>query len=72
VVDLGEALRASVEAAKKTPGGKRGGGRGTAKKKADQVEPAGKVGKVRSRKPAGKKAPPGKKAAKRPARKRAA
>jgi hypothetical protein len=32
VVDLTEAPRASVEAAKKTPGGKRGGGRRTAKK----------------------------------------
>ena len=56
VVDLTEALRASVEAAKKTPGGKRGGGRG----------------KVRSRKRAAKTAPPGKKAGKRPTRKRAA
>ena len=30
VMDLSEALRASVEAAKKTAGGKRGGRRGTA------------------------------------------
>ena len=51
VVDLTEALRASVNAAKtkKTPGGKRGG-RGKAKKKADQAEPARRT---RSRKPHG-------------------
>ena len=69
VADLTEALRASVEAAKKTPGGKRGGARGTAKKKAGQAEPARKV---RSGKPAAKTAPSGKKAGKRSARKRAA
>ena len=60
VVDLTEALRASVEAAKKTPDGKRGGARGTAKKKAGQAEPARKV---RSRKPAPKTRRPGRKRA---------
>jgi DNA end-binding protein Ku len=66
VVDLTEALRASVEAAKatKTPSGKRG----KAKKKAGQAEPARKA---RSRKPAAKKTP-SRKAARRPARKQAA
>ena len=68
VMDLSEALRASVEAAKKTAGGKRGGRRGTAKQKADPSEPARKA---RSRKPAAKKAPD-KKAGKRPTRKQAA
>jgi DNA end-binding protein Ku len=58
-MDLSEALRASVEAAKKTVGGKRGGRRGTAKQKRGQ---AGSAGKARSRKPAAKKAPAGKKA----------
>ena len=69
LVDLTEALRASVEAAKKTPGGKRGDRRGTAKEKADRAE---KARKTRSRKPAAKKAPARKKAARRPGRKRAA
>ena len=69
VVDLTEALRASVEAARKTPGGKRGDRRGKAKKKAVQVEPARKA---RSAKTAAKKAPARKKTAGRPARKRAA
>jgi DNA end-binding protein Ku len=68
VMDLSEALRASVEAAKKTAGGKRSGRPGTAKQKAGQAEPARKA---RSRKPAAKKAPD-KKAGKRPTRKRAA
>lgn len=68
VFDLTEALRAGVEAAKKTPGGKRGGGPGTAEK-AGQAEPARKV---RSRKTVAKKAPPEKKAGRRPARNRAA
>ena len=68
VVDLTEALRASVAAAKtkKTPGGKRGGG-GRAKKKTGQAEPARKA---RSRKPTAK-ARSGK-AARRSARKQAA
>src|ERR1700704_4556166 len=65
--DLTEALRASVDAAKKTAGGKRGGRRGTAKQKAGQAESARKA---RSGKPAAKKAPA--KAGKRQARKRAA
>jgi DNA end-binding protein Ku len=66
VVDLTEALRASVEAAKakKTPNGKRG----KAEKKAGQAEPARKT---RSRKPAAKKTP-SRKAARRPTRKQAA
>lgn len=67
VVDLTEALRASVDAAKKTAGGKRGSRRGKAKQTAGRAEPASKA---RSRKPAAKKAPA--KAGKRPARKRAA
>ena len=65
VLDLTEALRASVEAAKKTPGGKRG----KAKKRTGQAEPARKEG---PRKAAAKKPPTRKKAGKRPARKRAA
>ena len=69
MVDLTEALRASVEAARKTPGGKRGDRRGKAKKKAVQAEPARKA---RSAKTAAKKAPARKKTAGRPARKRAA
>ena len=63
VMDLSEALRASVEAAKKTAGGKRGGRRGTAKQKGGQAESARKA---RSRKPAVKA--PDKKAGKRPTR----
>ncbi|HEY2270660.1 MAG TPA: Ku protein [Streptosporangiaceae bacterium] len=66
VVDLTEALRASVAAAKEKSGGKRGGGRGKAGKK---TSPAKKTG---SAKPAAKKAPAAKKPAKRAARKRAA
>jgi DNA end-binding protein Ku len=65
VVDLTEALRASVAAAKEKSGGKRGGG-GKAGKK---TSPAKKTG---SAKPAAKKAPAAKKPAKRAARKRAA
>jgi non-homologous end joining protein Ku len=42
VVDLTEALRASVEAAKKKPGGKRGGERGTAKKKPARASQPGR------------------------------
>jgi DNA end-binding protein Ku len=42
VMDLSEALRASVEAAKKTAGAKRGGRRGTAKQKAPTKKKAGK------------------------------
>jgi DNA end-binding protein Ku len=42
VMDLSEALRASVEAAKRTAGGKRGGRRGTAKQKAPTKKKAGK------------------------------
>ena len=66
VVDLTEALRASMNAAKtkKTPGGKRG----KAKKKADQADPARKT---KSRKPTAKEAPSGK-AARQSARKQAA
>jgi DNA end-binding protein Ku len=59
VMDLSEALRASVDAAKKTAGAKRGGRRGKAKPKAD---PARSARKARSRKPAAKKTPAGKKA----------
>jgi DNA end-binding protein Ku len=66
VVDLTEALRASVAAAKEKSGGKSGGGRGKAGK---QASPAKKTG---SAKPAAKKAPAAKKPAKRSARKRAA
>jgi DNA end-binding protein Ku len=68
VVDLTEAPRASVAAAKtkKTPGGKRVG-RGKAKKKTGQAEPARKT---RSRKPAAKERSG--KAARRSARKQAA
>jgi DNA end-binding protein Ku len=68
VMDLTEALRASVEAAKMTAAGKRGGRRGKAKQELGQAESARKA---RSRKPAAKKAPD-KKAGKRPTRKRAA
>jgi DNA end-binding protein Ku len=42
VMDLSEALRASVEAAKKTAGGKRSSRRGTAKQKAPTKKKAGK------------------------------
>jgi DNA end-binding protein Ku len=66
VVDLTEALRASVAAAKEKSAGKRGGGHGKAGKK---TSPARKTG---SAKPAAKKAPAAKKPAKRAARKRAA
>ena len=68
MVDLTEALRASVAAAKtkKTPGRKRGG-RGKAKEKTGQAEPARKT---RSRKPTAK-ARSGK-AARRPTLKQAA
>ena len=59
VMDLTEALRASVDAAKKAAGGKRGGRRGKAKQKAGQAE---SPRKARSSKPAVKKAPAGKKA----------
>jgi DNA end-binding protein Ku len=59
VMDLSEALRASVEAAKKTAGGKRSSRRGKAKQKASPAESATKT---RSRKPAAKKTPTGKKA----------
>jgi DNA end-binding protein Ku len=62
VVDLTEALRASVAAAKEKSGGKRGGGQAKAGKKAS---PAKKTGSA-------KKAPAAKKPAKRAARKRAA
>jgi DNA end-binding protein Ku len=65
VMDLTEALRASVEAAKKTAGGKRGGRRRTAKQEPGPAEPARKA---RSREPAAKKAPD-KKACQRPTRK---
>ena len=65
MVDLTEALRASVEAAKKTPGRKRG----KPKKKTGQAGPARNE---RPGKAAGKKPPTRKKAGKRPARKRAA
>ncbi len=68
VVDLTEALRASVAAAKERSGGK-GGGRAKAAKK---TSPAGSAGKSKSAKPAAKKAPAAKKPAKRAARKRAA
>jgi DNA end-binding protein Ku len=66
VVDLGEALRASVAAAKQKSGTKRGGGRGNAGKK------TGQAGKARSAKATAQKAPAKKKATRRPARKRAA
>jgi DNA end-binding protein Ku len=69
VVDLTEALRASVAAAKQKSGERGGGGRGKAGKKTGQASPAKKA---RSAKPAAKKAPARKKAAKGPARKRAA
>jgi DNA end-binding protein Ku len=69
VMDLTEALRASVDAAKKAAGGKRGGRRGKAKQTAGRAEPARKA---RSRKPAAKKTPSSQKAGRRPARKRAA
>jgi DNA end-binding protein Ku len=42
VMDLSEALRASVEAARKKAGGKRGGRRGSAKQKAPAKKKAGK------------------------------
>jgi DNA end-binding protein Ku len=69
VVDLAEALRASVAAAKEKSGGKGGGGRGKAGKKSGSAESAKKAG---SAKPTARKAPAAKKPAKRPARKRAA
>jgi DNA end-binding protein Ku len=75
VVDLTEALRASVAAAKQKSG--RSGGRGKAGKKAGQDSSASSAKsepakKARSAKAAAEKAPARKKAAKRPARKRAA
>jgi DNA end-binding protein Ku len=74
VMDLGEALRASVAAAKQKSAGRSGGGRGKAGKKTSQAKPAKKTGSAKpaAKKAPAKKAPAKKKAARRPARKRAA